>query len=232
MANDILSNQIAASEFNTAKNIMITVDSEIDKLIFKVGASSAIKTSFFNTAPGFTRKGQNMNITFEGRPPYTVGVNSFNIEARPGIGGIFDYDIKGDGALLNPTYNGSFGRVHVSKPMNWRVSLDYERAFYVSTGVSSIFNGTHYVYMNNVDVTALYLEFGEFQVETNSMILIKNDHVDTSTFTLTGNWSLTVSSRGRSSPTVRLSEMGGNPSYNTIVTFYKVYMIIDVMGAG
>lgn len=230
MANDILTNQIAAAEFDSAKDVMVSVESEISKIMFKTGSSSVIKTSFYSsTAPGFTRTGEYMNVTFSGGESFQVRVNFFNIECRPGVGGVFDYNLKGSDSLLVSLYNGSLGRVRVTKPFNWRVSLDYERVTYLYEGVIYLFNGTDEVPTNRVELTAVEIDFEDFEVGETSLIILKNEGIITETFTLTGNWSLTVSSRGRESSPLYLTDMGGDPTYPTQISFHRVLIGIDVM---
>ncbi|MBS7631389.1 hypothetical protein KEJ47_07440 [Candidatus Bathyarchaeota archaeon] len=230
MANDILTNQIASSEFDSAKDVMLAVESEIGNIRFKPGSTSVIKTSFYSsTAPGFTRTGENMNVTFSGKDPIQVKVNYFNIECRPGAGGIFDYNLKGGDSLLVPAFNSSLGRVRITKPYNWRVSLDYERVSYLYGGIIHLFNGTGEVPINRVEVAAIEIEFENFEVGERSLIILKNEGIITDSFILTGNWSLTVSSRGQESSPLYLTDIGGDPTYPTQLNFHKVLISIDVM---
>ena len=230
MANDILTNQIASTEFDAAKDVMLAVESEIKNIKFKPGSTSVIKTSFYSsTAPGFTRTGEYMNVTFPGRDPIQVKVNYFNIECRPGAGGIFDYDLKGSDSLVVPAFNSSLGRVRITKPYNWRVSLDYERVSYLYSGIIYVFNGTEQVPINRVEIAAIEIEFENFQVGERSLIILKNEGIITDSFILTGNWSLTVSSRGQESTPLYLTDIGGDPRYSTQVNFHKVLVSIDVM---
>jgi hypothetical protein len=232
LSNDVLNTQMAASEFKTAQNLVISIESEIHKLIFKSGSSTVIKTSFARTAPGYTRSGKNMSVAFSGTPTknFLVGLNFLNMEGQQEIGGSFIYDILGDTSMIVTPYNGSLGRVHVSKPRNWRVSLDYERALYSYTGRVNLYGAL----TNTIEVTVVILDLGEFDVTDNSIIIIQNEGIETETFIRTGNFSLTVSPpSGEGTPkTVYLTDMGGDPLYGSRVNFHRVYIKISVQEGG
>jgi len=232
LSNDVLTTQIAASEFKTAEDLTKTIDSEIRKLMFKPGSSSIIKVSFSTTAPGFTKTGQNMIITFTGQSPCPIEANQLNIEGRQQIGGSFNYTLQGDSSLIIWPYNGSLGRICISKPLNWRVSLDYERALCTFTGIVNLYDGAVYTPQNTVEVTAIALDFGDFTVTANSLILIQNERVETKTFTLTGNWNAIVSLPGIPNKTVSLVDMGGKENYKSLVNFHTIYIKISVLEGG
>lgn len=231
LANDILNIQIAASEFDSAENMITTIDNEIKKLLFKPGSSAVIKASFSTTAPGYTKTGENMNITIGDLEPFSIEVKLFNIDGRQVISGAPDYDLRGDSSLLIFPYNGSLGRIHVSKPRNMRVSLDYERVQCTFTGIVNLFNGSHYVPHNTLELTSIVLDFGDFEVGDNSMIIIQNEKVVSNTFILTGNFVVTVSSRGVSD-SIYLTDLEGNPAYDTQVNLHRAHIEISVLGGG
>lgn len=231
LSNEVLNMQIASSEFKSAENLAITIESEINNFLYKPGSSKVIKTSFSSTAPGYTRTGETMNITVGDLEPYSIEVNRFNIEGRQVITGAPEYDLKGDSSLIVFPYNGSLGRIHVSKPRNMRVSLDYERVLCTFTGIINLFNGSNLVPYNTIELTSVVLDFGEFGVEGNSIILIQNEKVLPDTNILTGNFDITVSS-SEGSESIYLTDLGGNPSYDTQVNFHMVYIEICVLGGG
>jgi len=231
LSNDILSMQIAASEFKTAENIMVTIDSEINKILFKEGTSSVIKTSFSTTAPGFVLTGETMNVTIEDSTEnyqYAVELNSFKIEGRQSITGSFDYDLQGGPSLFVSPYNGTLGRIHISRPWNLRASLDYARVSHTFTGIINLYNGSHYVPHNSLELACVVLSFGSFSVAGNSIILIQNERIVPETFELEGNCSVTVSTSG-GTETVYLSDIGGDPAYPTVVNFHRIYIKISVL---
>ena len=231
LANDMLNIQIAASEFDSAENLTITIESEINNILYKPGSSKVIKTSFSSTAPGYTKTEETMNITIGDLEPYEIEVNRFNIEGRQLITGAPSYDLKGDSSLLVFPYNGSLGRIHVSKPRNMRVSLDYERVLCTFTGVVNLFNGSKLVPYNTLELTSLEFIFGPFSFESNSIILIQNEKVLPNTHILTGDFTIMVSSQG-SSEHVSLTDLGGDPAYDTQVNFHRVYIKISILGGG
>lgn len=231
LSNDILSMQIAASEFKTAENIMVTIDSEINKILFKQGASSVIKTSFSTTAPGFVLTGETMNVTIEDSVQnyqYAVELNTFKIEGRQSITGSFEYDLQGGSSLLVSPYNGTIGRIHISKPRNMRVALDYARILHTFTGIVNLYNGSHYIPHNTLELTCVALSFGAFSQTGNSIILIQNEIIVPETFKLEGNCNVTVSTSG-GTETVYLSDFGGDPAYPTVVNFHRIYIKISVL---
>jgi hypothetical protein len=231
VATDILRNQMASNEFDSAKSLIKSISSEIDALIYKSEATSVIKTSFFYTAPGYTETGKIMNVSFTGHgETFHVEENTFNIESIQGVGGSIDYTLQGSDLTAVPSYLGSFGRIYISKPYNWRVALDYNRAQYTYAGVANLFNGATTTPYNIVEITVLELSFTQFDTSDSSIIILRNDGVDTSTFTLTGDWDMTVTTPDEGSYVKSLTDMGGNPSYPTQVQFNKVNLNVHVMG--
>jgi hypothetical protein len=231
VATDILRNQMASNEFDSAKSLIKTISAEIDALVYKTEASSVVKTSFFYTAPGYTETGKIMNVSFTGHAEvFNVTENTFNIESIQGVGGSTDYTLQGSDLIAVPGYDGSFGRVYISKPYNWRVALDYNRAQYTYAGVANLFNGVTTTPYNIVEITVLEMSFTQFDTSDTSIIILKNDGVDTSTFTVTGDWDMTVTTQDSGSYIVSLTDMGGNASYPTQIQFNKVNLNIHVMG--
>jgi hypothetical protein len=231
VATDILRNQMASNEFDSAKSLMKSISTEINSLIYNSEASAVIKANFFYTAPGYTKTGKIMNITFTGyNNSFNVNENTFNIESIQGVGGRTDYTIQGSDLTAVPNYLSAFGRIHISKPLNWRTALDYNRVQYTFAGVANLFDGSQTTSYNIVEVTALEMSFTQFDTSDNSIIILHNNGVDTTVFTLTGNWQMTVTTRDGGNKIVSLSDMGGNSSYPTQLQFNKVNLNIHVMG--
>lgn len=230
LANDILKNEIVSAEFGSAKNLMKTIDSEMNSILFNPGSTSAIKNSFAYSAPGYTKTGRVMNITFTGKTSIPIQLNYFNIESMPGVGGSFDYTLQGSDSLIMPSYEGTIGRIYISKPYNWRVSLDYKRALYTFTGIIDYFNGTQITKWNTVEVFVVEMDFPKFEYTGSSILILKNERILSSTFSLTGNWSLTVSTVEDGSSNVSISEIGGNPANPSLIKFHKIYVSISSMG--
>lgn len=231
VAKDMLNIQIAASEFKSAENLAITIDNEITNLLYKPGSARVIKTSFSSTAPGYTRTGETMNVTIGDLEPYIIDVNILSIEGRQIITGAPEYDLRGDSSLIVFNYNGSIGRVRVSKPRNMQVSLDYERVLCTFTGMINLFDGSELVPHNTIELTAVILDFGEFDVEDGSTIIIQNEVTSPDVNTLTGNFELRVESQ-EGVESIFLTDLDGNPDFDTQVTFYSVYIRVSVLGGG
>ena len=230
LSNGVLSTQIAASEFKVAENLMVSIEREIHNLIFKAGSSTIIRASFQTTAPGFTRNGSTLNVSFAGSSTrnYSIPINFFNIEGRQEITGSFNYTLQGNSSLLISSYDSSFGRVNLTKPRNWRVSLDYQRVQYTYTGRTWLYDGSTYAQTNTLEVTAILLDFGEFNVTQKSAILIANEGIDSETFTMTGNFALSAVF-SNSTATIHLSDIGGDQSCGTLVNFHRVHIRISVL---
>ncbi len=231
VANDILRNQMAATEFDSAENLMKSIDSEINSLIFKPGASATIQTSFSYTSPSYTKTGTKMNVTFNGGSKQTIDLNYLNMETIQGVGGAFNYVLQGNSSLIVPSYLGSFGRIYISKPYNWRVSLDYKRVQYTYSGITYLFDGTTTKPYNIVEIVALEMNFTNLSTSDNSLIILKNNGIDTNTFNLSGNWVMMVTTRDAGSSQISLSGIGGNPAYPTRLEFSKVHLSATTMEA-
>lgn len=230
LANDVLSVQMSASEFKAAEGLVSTVEREINKMMFKQASASTIKVSFSATAPGYVKTGQSMEISFSGNPQknYTIPMNTFFIAGRQEIGGGFDYNILGNSSLLVSPYSGSFARINVTKPKQWRVSLDYQRALYTNTGLANLFNGTDYSPTNTLEVSVIVLDFSEFHPTGNSLILVQNLQIVTETFAREGNFQLTVFTPS-SSDGIYLNSIVQNPANSTLVRFHRIYIKISVV---
>jgi hypothetical protein len=225
------------SEFVNAKNIIITVDKEVETLLFKPGSSSILKTSMKNIIPGYTRTQETMDLIVAEENPYnvrinqTIDMNFFDFNGRRVISGIYDYNLKGDELLLTNIHNGSFGRIHVSQPTSLQVSLDYNRVLYSYTGQIYLINNQtgNYSLHNSMELICLQMDFNEFSSGDNSVIIIENSGMRTPVIKdLEGNFSITVS-QPNSNQTLYLSDMGGDPSLPSIVIVHTVTIIISVL---
>jgi hypothetical protein len=229
LANDVLRNELVSSEFISSKNLMKSIDSELNVLMYKPGGSTVIKNSFAYSSLGYTKTGKEMNVTFSGKDPFQVKLNYFNIESMPGVGGSFDYTLQGSDSLLLPSYMGNLGRIYISKPYNWRVSLDYNRASYTNTGISNLYNGIEIVPYNTFDVYVAEMSFDTFEYTGSSILVLKNNKIDTTTFSLSGNWKLTVTT-DYGSIQKSLQDLGGDISLPTLIKFHKINLVINSLG--
>jgi hypothetical protein len=233
LTNDILRNQMASTEFDSAKNLMKSIDSEINSLIFKPGASAVIKTSFAYTTPGYTKTGTKMNVTFSGGqsiPKTSIDINNLNLETIQGVGGAFDYTLQGNNSLIVPGYIGSFGRIYISKPYNWRVSLDYNRVQYTYSGIEYLFDGTTTKQYNVIEFVVLEMNFTQFDISDNSMIILKNESIETHAYTFNNNWAMTVTTPNASSQ-FTLASIKVQNNLPTKVEFSIVHLTATVMEA-
>ena len=228
-ANDVLRTELVSSEFTSSKNLMKSINSELNVLMYKPGGSTVIKNSFAYSSLGYTKTGKEMNVTFSGKNPFKVELNYFNIESMPGVGGSFDYTLQGSDSLLLPNYAGDIGRIYISKPYNWRVSLDYKRAIYTNTGLSNLYNGVEIVPYNTFDVYVAQMNFDSFEYTGSSLLVLKNNKIDTTTFSLNGNWKLKVST-DNGTIEKSLEDLGGYISLPTLIKFHKVYLVINSLG--
>jgi len=235
VSNDILNAQMVESEFETAKNLVMTLDSEIEGLLFKPGSSSVLQTSFTNILPGYSRSGEELSILVENASQVyineSIEINSLAFTGRRTVGGVYDYDLQGGAYLLAPLYNGSMGRIHVSKPSKLQVSLDYNRVLYALTGkVNLISNETdEYSPHNTVELVCVELEFGEFSSSDSSVIMIQNELSESPiSRDLGGDFTITVTTPS-GSDSISLSEMGGDPSIPTVLNLYKISIEVSVL---
>jgi hypothetical protein len=232
VANDLLRNQMASTEFESAKNLIKSIATEVDSIIYHSEASAVIKASFLYTSPSYTKTGKIMNVSFTNyAQTFNIHENTMNLETIPGVNGQINYILQGSSSSFVPNYLSSFGRIYISKPFNWRVSLDYNRAQYAYSGVSNLFDGSHTTPYNIVEITVVEMGFTQFDTSDNAIIILKNEGINTSTFTLTGNWKMTVTTRDSGSKQISLTEMGGNAAYPTQIQFNKINLNIHVMGA-
>jgi hypothetical protein len=229
LANDVLKSELVSSEFTSSKNLMKSIESELNVLMYKPGGSTVIKNSFAYSALGYTKTGKEMDVTFSGKDPFKVKINYFNIESMPGVGGSFDYTLQGSDEFLLPSYLGNLGRIYISKPYNWRVSLDYNRAIYANTGKSNLYNGVEIVPYNTFEVYVAEMNFDSFEYTGSSLLVLKNNKIDTTTFSLNGNWKLTVKT-DYGSIEKSLEDLGGDINLPTLIKFHKINLVINSLG--
>lgn len=227
ISKDILDMQVSASEFENAENLIISVDSAVNSLVFKPGSATVIKASFSKTAPGWITTGAVINITIGSLEPKIVNEGVFKIEGSQNIGGAAEYDLKGGPNLIVSPFNGSIGRIHVSRPRNLRVALDYSRILRTYTGIVNLYNGTGYSPHNTLEITAIELSFSEFELSGNSIIIMQNEGVVTETAKIGGDFNVAVKVGGETD-SFTLSSVGGDPAYPTIVNYHKILMVISV----
>ena len=236
VSNDILNAQMVESEFENAKNLIRTIDNEIEELLFKPGSSSVIQASFTNILPGYSQSDQDLTILVEDQTQTyineSIKLNKFTFTGRKIFGGEYNYNLKGGQYLLAPINNGSLGRIYFSKPDKLQVSLEYNRVLYSLTGkVFFINNQTgNYTLHNTMELVCVELEFGEFSSADNSIIVIENKKGELPiSKDLEGDFNISVTTPSENS-TISLSEIGGDPSLPTVLTLYQIKIKISVLG--
>jgi len=238
VSNDILNAQMVESEFENAKNLIRTIDNEIEELLFKPGSSSVIQASFTNILPGYHESNQDIDILVEDESSSqayineSIKMNEFTFTGRRVFGGEYNYSLKGGSYLLAPINNGSLGRIYFSKPDKLQVLLDYHRVLYALTGKIYFINSQsgNYSLHNTVELVCVELEFGEFSSSDNSVIVVQN-HRDELPIAkdIDGDFTISVISPN-DNRTISLSEMGGDPLLPTVLTLYQITIKISVLG--
>lgn len=231
LSNDLLNLQIAQSELRSAESLMETIDENIEGLIHSPGSSLVFRTSLSKAMPSFSDGGA-LNLTIHddgGFHNYSYEMRIIRIEGGRGLSGTYEYDVRGGGSLLVSPRDGYIGRIHVSKPLQVLITLDYNRVLYIYTGVIRLYNGSDYVPHNTVELIVVQLRTGEFKPGNKLVILIENECVDTETLPLRGDVEIAVFS-GDGYGSIRLSDMGGNPSYDTLLILRVVEMRVSIMG--
>jgi hypothetical protein len=240
VSRDLLNAQIAESEFETAKNLILAVDDEIESLLFKPGSSSVIKTSFTSVLPGYEKTGEYTILEIAESEPYnlrvntSVEVNSFQFTGSRIIGGNYNYDLRGSSTLFTSMHNGSFGRIHIGEPKKLQLSLDYNRILYTMSGKVYLINNQTGVFglHNTLELVCIKLEFGEFASANYPLIIIQNIQAQTPiTRDLEGNFTITVRTPDETE-VIYFSDIGGDPSLPTVVNVHHIAIKIDVLEGG
>ena len=231
LSSDLLNLQIAQSELKSAEGLLETIDENVEGLLHSPGSSLVFRTSLSKAMPSFADGGI-LNITIrdaEGFHNYSYPMKIIRIEGGRGLSGTYEYDVRGGGDLLVSPSDGYIGRIHVSKPLHVLITLDYNRVLYIYTGIVKLYNGSDYVPHNTVELILVQLRTGEFKPGNKLVILIENMGVETQSLLLSGDVEVTVSSEdGHES--IRLSEMGGNPAYSTLLILRVVEMRVSITG--
>jgi len=236
VSNDILNAQMVESEFENAKNLIRTLDNEIEDLLFKPGSSSVIQASFTNILPGYFQSGQNLTLLVEDQSQtyinQSIELNKFTFTGRRIFGGEYNYSLKGGQYLLSPINNGSLGRIYFSKPDKLQVALDYNRVLYSLTGKIFFINNQtgNYTLHNTMELVCVELDFGEFSSADNLVLVIQNERGELPiSKDVQGDFSISVITPNENS-SITLSEMGGDPNLPTVVTLYQVKIMISALG--
>jgi len=231
LSSDLLNLQIAQSELKSAESLLETIDENIEGLLHSPGSSMVFRTSLSKAMPSFADGGV-LNVTIrdpDGSRNYTYAMKVLKMEGGRGLSGSYDYDVRGGGDLLVSPSDGYLGRIHVSKNVNVVITLDYSRLLYIYTGVARLYNGSAYVPHNTVELILVLLKAGDFQPGNKLVILIENEGVSTETLLLRGDVEIEVF-KGDAYASTTLSEMGGNPAYDTLLTLRVVEMKVSITG--
>ena len=231
LSSDLLNLQIAQSELKSAEGLLETIDENIEGLLHSPGSSLVFRTSLSKVMPSFADGGI-LNLTIRGADScynYSYEMKIIRIEGGRGLSGTYEYDVRGGGDPLVSPGDGYIGRIHVSKPLHVLITLDYIRVLYIYTGVIKLYNGSDYIPHNTVELIVVQLKMGEFKPGNKLVILIENMGVETQSLLLSGDVEVRVSSEdGHES--IRLSEMGGNPAYSTLLILRVVEMRVSITG--
>jgi|GEM_PF-4720282 len=231
LSSDLLNLQIAQSELKSAEGLMETIDENIEDLLHSPGCSLVFRTSLSKAMPSFA-PGGTLNLTIEdagGYRNYSYEMKIIRIEGGRGLSGSFEYDVKGGVRLLVSPRDGYLGRIRVSKPLHVAITLDYNRVLYIYTGITKLYNGSDYIPHNTVELILIQLKTGEFKPGNKLVILIENEYIHTETLLLSGDVEIHVSTE-EGYESIKLSEMGGNPIYDTLLILRVVEMRISITG--
>lgn len=242
LANDIVDAQVEEAQFEQAKYVMLSLDKLIKRIMYEPESSGYIKTSFWKVTPYFETVG-NLTVKVETseleilitRQP--MPINVIKIKGGPRVGVPAKQNLLGDESLIITDIAKPLGNIKVYQEHGAWISLDYARIRCINTGTSIFYNGTGYEPYNTIEITMIKITFKDFRVEEQASFIARNARISSGNFPMEieGNFTIiiTLEKRGLSEPireSVTLEELGGNPSYKTLLNAAIIEIEISILG--
>jgi hypothetical protein len=236
VANETVNAQVEYAEFEQAKNVLLSLDKLVKRVMYKPDSSGYVKTSFCTVLPYLVQPQGNITVeVYDGTLLHnlTRSIPATQIKIKGGsrtsVG--LDTDLVGQGKMILTKTSDSIGHVRAYQSQGAWVSLDYLRVTCIDTGTTQYYNSTTSAYETNncVEVTLVNLAFKEIQFQQDSHLIVINEGMDPSRTKLispSGSFYVRVrSGLDGTSETLTLSS-----PYKTLVTLVVINLGLSVSG--
>ena len=232
-ANSLLNTQIERSQFDQAKNVILTLDEIVKKVTFKPQSSGYVRSSFWTTIPYLEETGETLQILVDQTPVLDIPVNIVKIQGGSRVSVAVPENLTGSESVLLTSVSDSLGRAHVYQSNGAWIALDYSRIRCINSGTSEFFNGTDYEICNFVEITLIKITFGILEFQEKASITATNIGVEANQTKFYNNFTISVEKSDIEEPeTICLSDLGGNPDYPTLINFVVVGVETSILGGG
>jgi len=235
-ANQLLRGEIENTEFNQAKDVLSSLDKLIERVTSATGSSGYIRAGFLTTYPLIEATGKTLTIRANGTTgDETLGLNTTVVKIRGGrdVTGTFQ-DISGSSAPLVAGISVPLGWLYTNRTDAEEVVLDYSRARCVYKGLAQLWTGTDYETFNILEITVVSLLRGSISFKDTGAFVVQNKGLAPVQYQFTGNVQVEADYGGYSER-VRLDasdpdeDLGGNPSYRTLLNFFVINVEVSVV---
>ena len=235
-ANQLLRGEIENTEFNQAKDVLSSLDKLIERVTSATGSSGYIRAGFLTTYPLIEATGKTLTIRANGTTgDETLELNTTVVKIRGGrdVTGTFQ-DISGSSAPLVAGISVPLGWLYTNRTDAEEVVLDYSRARCVYKGLAQLWTGTDYETFNILEITVVSLLRGSISFKDTGAFVVQNKGLAPVQYQFTGNVQVEADYGGYSER-VRLDasdpdeDLGGNPSYRTLLNFFVINVEVSVV---
>ena len=232
LTNNLMNSQIEEAQFDQSKNVLLALDEIIKKVTFKPQSSGYVRSSFWTTIPYFEETGETLQVWVNETQILEIPVNVLKIQGGSKVSIAAPEDLIGSESILLTSISDSLGRAYVYQSNRAWIALDYSRLRCINSGTSNFFNGTDYELCNYIEITLIKITFGILEVQDKASITAKNIGVEANQNKFYNNFTISVKKSGTEPDTIYLSDLGGNPTYPTLINFVVVNVEISILGGG
>jgi hypothetical protein len=234
VANNILNAQVERAQFDQTKNIILALDKIVKEATFKPQSSGYVRSSFWTTTPYLIETGESLQILFNQTLVYEVPLNLVKIQGGRSVSCPASEDLIGNASILLTQISESLGWVNVYQSNGAWVALDYGRVRCIYSGITELFNGTDYEVLNIVEIYCIKILFGPIEIQDNGYITAQNMGVKVNQSRFDNDFTIQVKNTYAegSNSSISLSDLGGNPSYHTLINFVVVDIELSILGGG
>jgi hypothetical protein len=226
-ANQLLRAEVQNSEFNQAKEVLSSLDKMIVKVTSNTGASGYIRSGFVTTYPSVPSTGKSLKIYANNALLKGFETTTVSIHGGYEVTGAFQ-SISGVSSPMVVGVSSSNGWIFTNRTDAEEAFLDYSRVRCVYKGVVQLYNGTAFESLNVIELTAIQLVRGSIEFKDSGSFIVQNQNLETYQYEYAGNVAIRAE-LGNLAKTQSLSQLGGNPSYHTLVNLFIIKVQVSVI---
>lgn len=235
VSNTVLEQQLDQSEFEQAKNNVMTLVDIVEHVAVTPGASGYITMNIRTSHPNFTRNAGTIVVTVNGIPnPVINGITgALNIGGGRYVGvGSGIEELVGTDRLIVLNASDPLAYVYVIQKNGAWLNMDYGRARARYMGKFMYYEGAQKINRSIVRIAFINISFGTIRVlGTGTLNLVaRNIRTVVQTYLITGtdNVYVTVNYNGRSEGPTKIGPSESIPPVATQTVVYVVRMDVEI----